>query len=221
MDCNVRRKSVSGVLTAALWLIATVFGSLTPSRAVAGHRGDFAEVVAEHLRRYPGLEIQDLYKLAFQAAMGAEHAVPSREAARAWLEREIAGLVMTSAEPLSDPLSPDGELVRINLRPFIDVGGDADMLLDAFVQTATDFEGSSSRLEEYWSTIESMAASGRLPFGREDLQRFRVEMKERGWPALHHSATYDRLYHPAYRVVLRRLVEIDGSTAVIGRNPGD
>ena len=33
------------------------------------------QILAAHVKRYPRLEIQDLYKLVYQGALGSEHAV--------------------------------------------------------------------------------------------------------------------------------------------------
>ena len=42
----------------------------------------YKQILAAHVKRYPRLEIQDLYKLVYQGAMGSEHAVsdPARHA---------------------------------------------------------------------------------------------------------------------------------------------
>jgi hypothetical protein len=154
------------------------------------------------------MEVEDLYKLAFQAAMGSEHAVPDEAVARQWLERELSKLPAAAPEPLSEPLSPDGTLVRINLRTFVEQGGEVDLLLDAFVTTATRFEGSEDRLKSYWSDIEAMALAGELSFGIVELRVFFSEMESHGFPPVHHSTQYRDHYQPAYRVVL---VELLGS----------
>lgn len=172
----------------------------------------FRRVVKHHLESYPCLELQDLYKLTFQAAMGSEHAVPSRQAARQWLEREIASLGTVADEAFSEPLSPDGDLVRINLRVFVDSGGDPDELLDAFVGTANQYRGSNERLERYWSYIEAMARDQELPFPVAQVQQLWREMESQGLPAVHHSDSYGDHYQPAYRVVLLDLLDADAPT---------
>ena len=153
------------------------------------------------------MEIEDLYKLAFQAAMGSEHAVPSREAASQWLERELSSLSKEPEEPLTEPLSPDGSLVRVNLRALVARGGETSRLLSAFVQTARDFDGSQEKLASYWSDILAMAAAGQIPFEVGRLEELWDKMRAEGFPAVHHSATYRDRYHPAYRVVLIELMK--------------
>lgn len=153
------------------------------------------------------MEVEDLYKLAFQAALGSEHAVPSREAASQWLERELSSLSSKQGEPLTEPLSPDGSLVRVNLRALVARGGETSKLLSAFVQTARDFEGSHEKLASYWSNISAMAEAGQIPFEVGRLEQLWEKMRAEGFPAVHHSTTYRDRYHPAYRVVLVELMK--------------
>ena len=179
--------------------------------AVGAQNGDdvlsFQQVVEYHLGSYPAMEVEDLYKLVFQAAMGSEHAVSDHRAAREWLERELSNLAAAAPEPLSEPLSPDGALVRVNLRTYDEQGGEVDRLLDAFVTTAKRFEGSEDRLRSYWSDIEAMALAAELPFGVVQLRELFSEMESRGFPPVHHSTQYREHYKPAYRVVLVELLE--------------
>jgi hypothetical protein len=52
-----------------------------------------------------------------------------------------------------------------------------------------------------------------LPFACEALREFFVDRQADGFTVVHHSDTYARAYHPAYRVVVRRfLVGIVSST---------
>jgi hypothetical protein len=162
----------------------------------------FRQVVSVHVERYPAMEVQDLYKLLFQAAMGSEHAVRDRQVAREWLEREVANLAPREEDRIIESLPPDNGLVRVHLRPYIERGGDLEELLDAFLETATRYPPSTQRLEMYWSLVESMAESGDLPFARQQLAAYIATQRERGLPPVRHSAVYRDLYRPAYRVVL-------------------
>ena len=195
------------------WLLGVVVvGWCMPLEAAgaptAGNAG-FSEIVMLHLERYAALEIQDLYKLAYQAAMGSEHGVPDPEAARRWLERELAELGPDGKGPVTVPLSPDGRLVRVELRAFVARGGDSRRLLEAFVSTAGRFTAATDRLERYWNEIEALVAAGELPFASTDLEIFFAGMRAEGFPPVRHSPHYRELYRPAYRVVLLELLADD------------
>ena len=160
-------------------------------------------ILRNHLARYPAMQIQDVYKLLHQAAFGSEHAVPSAERARAWLEREIAAMgAATIDEPVFDPLSPTGKIVRVHLRPFMAQGGDPEILLNAFLCTANEFEGSKVSFEQYWDLALHLKH-----FDIKDMNDFITPMRSQGYPAAHHSSSYRDEYHPAYRVVLKSLLK--------------
>jgi hypothetical protein len=153
-------------------------------------------IVRDHLSRYPALQIQDLYKLVHQAALGSEHAVSDRGSVERWLTRELAEMGEGIPEPLIDPISHDGAIVRIHLRPYVTTGHDAMRLLDAFIRTANNHHGDVQLLEQYWQDVMTMDI-----FPVSEMDEFFGELKEKGFPAVHHSAEYESLYKPAYRVV--------------------
>jgi hypothetical protein len=162
-----------------------------------------ARLLTNHLARYPQMTVQDAYKLLFQAAMGAEHAVTDVEAAGRWLRHELLGLGDGPEEPLSDALSADCSLVRLHLRPYVASQGNPTALLDAFVRTAREYHGSVQTLQRYWHTAMRLATCSLLPYPPAALQEFFTAMHAQEFPAVHHSATYTHAYRPAYRVIVR------------------
>lgn len=159
--------------------------------------------------RYPAWQLQDLYKLLVQAALGSEHAVSDLQSARRWLERELGEMGDGPKEPIYDPIAPDGSIIHIHLRPYIAAGRDTQSLLEAFIATANTYHGSREQLASWCSLAIEMCRNGELSFDAQEAQAFFAEMGENGYPAVHHSPVYQRLYRPAYRVVLRALIEPD------------
>lgn len=153
-------------------------------------------ILRSHLSRYPAMQIQDMYKLIHQATMGSGHAVTNPVATRNWLTRELAEMGAGPPEPMIDPISPDGGIVRVHLRPFVAAGHAPNLLLDAFVRTANEYHGDVRLLEGFWQ-----AAIFLSNFPIEEMEEFFRSMKEQNYPAVHHSSEYQKLYHPAYRVV--------------------
>ena len=111
----------------------------------------FEKILLSHSRRYPEWQVQDVYKLVYQAALGPGHMVKDPVSARAWLEREIGGMGEGAAEPAIDPISSDGAIVRVHLRPYLADGGDPVSLLSAFLKTANEYCGEMDTLEAYWA----------------------------------------------------------------------
>ena len=159
-------------------------------------------ILRDHLSRYPAMQIQDVYKLLHQSALGSEHAISNSEGARKWMERELAEMGSGIDEVTIDPISQDGQIVRVHLRPFVAQGGDSDSLLEAFVRTANEFQGDKNILEDYW-----MVATGIMQFSSTDMDEFIKSLREKDYPAVHHSSLYEKMYRPAYRVVLREFLD--------------
>jgi len=153
-------------------------------------------VLRSHVARYPSMQIQDVYKLIHQAAMGSEHAISSADGARQWLQRELVEMGSGPEEPMIDPISADGQIARVHLRPFVAKGGDPEMLLNAFLRTANEYHGNQQILNEYWNAVVDLQH-----FSSAEMNEFIESIKLKGYPAVHHSADYERLYRPAYRVV--------------------
>ena len=161
----------------------------------------FESILRDHLSRYPSMQIQDVYKLLHQAAFGSEHAISSVEGVRTWMERELADMGTGPSEPMIDPISVDGQIVRVHLRPFVEQGGNVDMLLSAFILTANEFPGNKQVMEIYWKTAVAIRH-----FPVKGMDDFIQAMREQDFPAVHHSPEYERLYRPAYRVVWRKFI---------------
>jgi len=163
-------------------------------------------ILAGQVARYPRLALVDLYKLIYQAALGSEHAIHDVAAARNWLNRELAALGEGQNEPILDPISPNGHIVRVHLRPYIAAGGDPVTLLNAFIRTANEYRGSQATLVRYWSYAKRLAETGELPFPPAALASFLAGAQAQQFPAMHHSPAYRETYHPAYRVIARHFL---------------
>lgn len=165
-----------------------------------------AETFRAHMARYPLMQLADVYKLAHQACFGSAHLVTDAQAARRRLLDEIAALGRGPAEPLVDPLSADGRILRVHLRPYVAAGYDPAWLGEAFVRTANTHRGTLAQFEATWSLALTLAEQGELPFAVADMTAYGARLAGEGYPAVHHSAAYEAQYAPAYRIVARELL---------------
>lgn len=158
--------------------------------------------LAADLAEHPQSEAADLYKFLHQALFGPGHAIPDAAAAASFLRREIASLgPARDAEAWCAPLGGDPSLVRVNLRPFLANGFDSDRLLRAFVDTANRVEGDPAEFEIAVSLVTDwLHDEGRGELAR-GLQQLARDLRDEGYPAVHHSERYLAAYDPAYRVV--------------------
>jgi hypothetical protein len=159
------------------------------------------QLLSQHLQRYPRMQLADIYKLLHQAALGPGHAVNDLAAARSRLEDEVKGLGEGPEDLIADPISPDGKLARIHLRPYLAAGYGADTLVDAFVQTARDFPSAPDKLVKFCGCLGDLAEADGLPFSRDEVERYFQSIASQRYPVVHHSEGYREAYRPAYRVV--------------------
>jgi len=155
----------------------------------------------------PEMRAEDAYKWLFHATLGGEHAVLDEDGPRRWLDREWTSLGPPMAnEPEVVRLDPSGRLLRVNLRPFKRHGGDKEMLLAIFVASAQSFLADKREFVREWKSLGCrlrVHSIGKIRF--EDWQGLDRETAPAGYPAIDHSAPYEKTYSPAYRVILGSL----------------
>ena len=151
------------------------------------------------------VRIEDAYKWTYQATRGGEHAVPDEESAREWLDGEWSGLGKPiTNKPVWELLCPGGEIGRLNLREFKASGGKADDLLAAFLASSRKYRFEQSSFVTAW--LELGKQLKKKPAGKinhKEWSRLDAEMKAKNYPAIHHSETYERGHHPAYRILTK------------------
>jgi hypothetical protein len=134
---------------------------------------------------------------------GGEHAVPDVQSARNWLNNEWQTLGKPAAnELLWEPLCSGSEIGRLNLRPFRKSGGKSDDLLEAFLASSHEYKSEQSDFVDTWQELGKRLkkkAQGKLDYN--SWQKLDAEMKAKNYPAIHHSETYEKANHPAYRIL--------------------
>jgi hypothetical protein len=166
-----------------------------------------SQLLSSHLARYPAMQLDDIYKLLHQAALGPGHAVDNPAAARKRLDEELVALGSGHAEPMEDVISPDGRLARVHLRGFMAAGGKPEALHRAFVETANSYPASADKLAKFCGCLGDLAAAGGIPFKQEEVVAYFDKISRDGYPAVHHSEAFRHAYHPAYRVIAIDLLQ--------------
>jgi hypothetical protein len=166
----------------------------------------YKDMILSQLKKYPLMELSDLYKLIYQAAMGPGHAVSDENKAREWLENEIRDLENYEDEDTIEVLNGSKGLVRVNLRPYLKENRPAKELLSAFIETANTFKAGIEELEHIWRAAAVLAEEGKIFFKVSEINEFFERAKSEKYPAIHHSVSYRQAYKPAYRVVFKKLL---------------
>ena len=163
-------------------------------------------LIQAHLKRYPLLQMEDLYKLLYQSTLGNGHAISDSAEASEWLDSDLQNLSEKPYEPLADTLGSCGRFARVHLKTFIQYGGDPRYLLQAFLETSVNYLPDSSNFFCALSAAHNMAQKGKLPWSDNSLDEFISDQAKLHYPAVHHSQLYDSTYHPAYRVISIKLL---------------
>lgn len=148
------------------------------------------------------IRIDDAYKWTYQATRGGEHAVPDIESARKWLTNEWSNLSEKKSEPIWQPLCPDGDIGRLNLRPFKDRNGDKEELLDAFLNSSRDYRSDGANFLAAWNELGKRLkknVAGNLD--HKSWLDLDARMRAKNYPAIHHSDDYNKANAPAYRII--------------------
>ena len=158
-------------------------------------------------RREPDFQMEDAYKWLFHATQGGDHAVQDDSGPRRWMEREWKTLDRPKpGEPRVVKLDPEGRMLRVNLRPYRASGGESEMLLAVFVASAKQFRPKKDRFVVVWRQLGDhlkQHREGNLTYPA--WRRLDGQTKKLGYPAIDHSAAYERSAKPAYRVILAEL----------------
>lgn len=155
----------------------------------------------------PEMRVEDAYKWLFHATLGGEHRVQGVDGPRNWLDREWASIERAQdKEPEVVRLTPDGSVLRVNLRPYKERGGDKGMMLWAFVFSAERFKADKSVFRRVWNELgRELLTKSHGHITHQAWERLDADTRKLGYPAIHHSKQYEEKYRPAYRVVLREL----------------
>ena len=176
---------------------------------VGGQDEIFKAILMEEYRTHSAATVQDYYKFIHQASMGPGHWKMDPGMALQYLRAEIRTLTKDSTQPLCQFLSPDSELIRINLRPYLAMNGDIDSLAEAFAQTSNNFQQSEKALETDLTLFISAVRKKKIPLSLDTVQSYIRRMRKEHFPAVHHSPQYEETYKPAYRVVFRKYLPVN------------
>jgi hypothetical protein len=166
---------------------------------------------SQYWRDYPKAEALDLYKFAHHGILGSEHAVRDSVPVQAWMTREVAALP-TRPEPalhrapLIEPLPPDGQFVRVHLRPYLKAKGDVGALVRAFIATANGPRGDTAQFACAERALQALPPSLTPARDVRAVVALFREQRGKGFDAVHHSPAFEAAYAPAYRVVHRTRV---------------
>jgi hypothetical protein len=192
------------VLALVLLGQVTAVGLTASSGRVWSVRG----LVQFHQQEKGNVQVQDVYKLLYQANLGVEHILGDSAAVTRDLLEELASLDSASrGEELVERISTDDEIVRVNLRPFKVLNISPSLLVDCLWRSARETHPDTTAFLRQWKEFQNLVKERQLSFSPSDAEHWAEMIHRQGIRAIHHSAAYSSANHPAYRVVRRKVFE--------------
>lgn len=166
------------------------------------------QLVEYHQQLRPDLQVQDVYKMLYQANFGVGHILTDSTGVRAYLMEELASMDTTDrSEPLLERISTSGEIVRVNLRPFKAMNLNPQALLQLMERSAAETRPDTLAFNREWNEFCALVRYGFLKFSLNEVEEWDARVSARVLQPVHHSQQYTRAYKPAYRVVRSSLFE--------------
>ncbi len=155
--------------------------------------------LAAHAAKHPAMQPQDVVKLCYQAAFGAEHLVSDIPAARAYFMEEYERTEGRDA-PLCEDISPAS--CRVDIGAWKARGMPPEWLFNAFLLSSKEeAPGGGKAFLRVLAGARELAQEGAFAFTEEAFGAFSAEYLKKGMRAVHHSAQYREAERPAYRLV--------------------
>ena len=151
----------------------------------------------EQLLLHPSMQPQDVAKLCYQAAHGAEHLLCDLEAAEKYFYQEFEAVEPAAGE-LYEPIS--SEICRVNFAAWKASGMPPEWLFYMFTHSVCPLRIGEQVLPEY---LEIAAKLLKNP----DFDAYVESYKASGMPAVHHSEVYRVAEQPHYRIVSRFFID--------------
>jgi hypothetical protein len=153
-------------------------------------------------------------KSFYQATFGPSHLNMNEAEALSFLEEEKDLLSSLREDPFVEAIG--SRFSRVYLAKVIASNMSPTTFVRLFLLSNKAPKGSQG---DFLIALQDLGAAikpCKLPFSKQDYEEFMAKYEEEGYPALHHSDTYHKLYEPHYlllahnlAVLLPYFVEID------------
>ena len=111
------------------------------------------QAIERQLATYPKSQLQDIYKAFYQEHFGAEHMITDKEAARNYLDQELATMQDKRDGIYVEPIGMSGDYVRVYLIAVSHKILSSSQLLKAFIESAGDHKSPTISWATKWQAI--------------------------------------------------------------------
>ena len=163
------------------------------------------ELIEWHTANKQSLQVQDIYKMLYQSIYGPSHLLANLIRAEENLKTEYRAIIASGDEQMIEPISLDGSIIRVNLRPYKAYEGNIDLLFEVLRKSASQVKGDEAAFIALWQELTLLVEKGKLQFDISEVKKFSQELRERGAHVKHHSGEYLAANKPTYRVVVAEI----------------
>lgn len=150
---------------------------------------NFIDTLNTHLKKYPLMQAEDIYKLAYQFYFGPAHFIDNQDKAYSYLLEEAKNETSEELEIIDV-----GDYYRY---PLINDEKYLKSLFEAFCRSAViDNQPIDGFVQLLDVCIEYLNS--------DELLSLKEKMQELGYPAISHSKIYKDNYHPHYRLINKK-----------------
>lgn len=171
-------------------------------------RWSVLRLIEHHQSSKRDLQVQDVYKLLYQAHFDVGYILTDTAAVVSYLLPELGSLDTTIGdESLVERISTSGKMVRINLRPFKKGEFAPDLLVQLMFRSASVVKVDTSQFYREWNEFRSLVRFEVLEFPAKEVEQWNRQVIAGKLEPVHHSEKYRQANKPAYRVVRREFIE--------------
>jgi adenylate kinase family enzyme len=183
----------------------------------------FKNLILDHFKQYPGMQIQDMVKLIYQNEFAGGHMIKNEKDSMKRLYEEYTAIdkaivnkgsmVNKDSTVNEDSIVNKGGkdnalfenigngLCRLHLAALHSADINLATINRFFYNTANSVDGNLEGFESKLEVLKQCCEEGILPYTLAELEDYLHDYKSQGYPPVSHSSTYRDLYNPAYRVV--------------------
>ena len=178
-----------------------------------------------HYQLFPYSQIEDFYKLIYQAVMGPNHLIYSKERAFYYLNQEIKNLLfllenpceksvkqLNQMTPLFVDISLHIPIVRLNLLPYITQKDELqkiekiEKLFFYFVRSAEEIIPKKENLIHTWQKVGEIIKNRELGIDISKYEEFTEKIIHTNFSIISHSIEYKNKYNPHYRIIKKNFL---------------
>lgn len=161
--------------------------------------------IKSQLELHSSMQPQDIIKLCYQAAFGAEHLLSDKKLALTYFNEEFANTEPSDGD-LYEQISDN--IYRINLGAWKSTNMPSEWLFEMFVNSMKPLENGSESFHDYLKTLDENFDEFGFAFSQSLWFEFKTTYLKDGIRAVHHSQIYRDSEKPAYRIVDARFIRL-------------